>query len=228
MLGQGILKLTMRRRLLAWRRTSHLPIQQMAPSSGFSLVELVIVAGLTAVVLAGLGAITLVSDVQLGRRSNSNSIQEAQERWGRAVTFIQNEAADAASLSTTPSTGGVCDSIKTNPVLVLNGPPTTPARTVTYGVRAPTTNEVGLYRGPNLLIRCGPFPGETEPQTQTVLLDGLTGQNSLQVQLLPNPGGGPDQDAQLTITMKAGTKKDGTDITFAENQPFLVHAQRSP
>jgi len=217
MLGQEILKLTMRRQLLAWRRPTHLPIQLVAPSSGFSLLELVIVAGLTAVVLAGLGAITLVSDVQLGRRSNSNSIQEAQERWGRAVTFIQNEAADAASLSTTPITGGVCGSIATNPVLVLNGPPTTPAWTTIYGVRAPTNNEGGLYRGPYLLIRCGPFPGETAPQTQTVLLDGLTAQNSLQVQLLPNPVGGPAQDAIVTITLDTGT-----------NTAFRMHVQRFP
>ena len=71
----------------------------MACSSGFSLVELMIVGGLTAVVLAGLGALILVSDVKVGRRSDS--MQEAQEQWGRAVTFIQNEVADAANLSAT-------------------------------------------------------------------------------------------------------------------------------
>jgi hypothetical protein len=212
-LGQEILELMMRRQLLAWRRTSHLPIHQMAPNSGFSLVELVIVAGLTAVVLAGLGAITLISDVQLGRRSNSNSIQEAQEQWGRAVTFIQNEAADATSLSTALST--VCDSVVINSVLVLDG------SNIIYGVRARTTNEVGLYRGPNLLIRCGPFPGETAPINR-VLLDGLTAQNSLEVQLLPNSGK-PAQDAIVTITLTTGT-----NTSFASNQPFRVHAQRTP
>jgi len=209
MLGQGIMKLTMRRQLLAWRRPTHLPIQLVAPSSGFSLVELMIVAGLTAVVLAGLGALTLVSDVRLGRRSNTNSMQGAQEQWGRAVTFIQNEAADAASLSTTLST--VCDNLEINSVLRLDG------SNIIYGVRGPTTNEVGLYRGPNLLIRCGPFPGETAPQTQTVLLDGLTAQNSLQVQLLPNPVGGPAQDAIVTITLDTGT-----------NTAFRMHVQRFP
>jgi hypothetical protein len=210
MLGQGIMKLTMRRQLLAWRRPTHLPIQLNARCSGFSLVELMIVAGLTAVVLAGLGALTLVSDVQLGRRSNSNSMQGAQEQWGRAVTFIQNEAADVASLSTALSTS--CDSVVINSVLVLDG------SNIIYGVRGPTANEVGLYRGPNLLIRCGPFPGETAPQTQTVLLDGLTAQNSLQVQLLPPPViGQPAQDAFVTITLDTGT-----------NTAFRVHAQRTP
>jgi type II secretory pathway pseudopilin PulG len=210
MLGQGIMKLTMRRQLLAWRRPTHLPIQLNARCSGFSLVELMIVAGLTAVVLAGLGGLILVSDVKLGRRSNSNSIQEAQEQWGRAVTFIQNEAADAASLSTALSTS--CDSVVINSVLVLDG------SNIIYGVRGPTANEVGLYRGPNLLIRCGPFPGETAPQTQTVLLDGLTDQNSLQVQLLPNPVSGQSaQDAIVTITLDTGT-----------NTAFRVHAQRTP
>ena len=210
MVGQGILKLTMRRQLLAWRRPTHLPIQLNARCSGFNLVELMIVAGLTAVVLAGLGGLTLIADVQLGRRSNSNSIQEAQEQWGRAVTFIQNEAADAASLSTATST--VCDSVVINSVLVLDG------SNIIYGMRERTTNEVGLYRGPNLLIRCGPFPGEPAPQTQTVLLDGLTAQNSLQVDLLPNPVSGQSaQDAIVTITLDTGT-----------NTAFRVHAQRTP
>ena len=200
----------MRRQLLAWRRPTHLPIQLNARCSGFNLVELMIVAGLTAVVLAGLGALTLISDVQLGRRSNSNSMQGAQEQWGRAVTFIQNEAADADSLSTALSTS--CDSVVINSVLVLVG------SNIIYGVRVPTTNEDGLYRGPYLLIRCGPFPGETAPQTQTVLLDGLTAQNSLQVQLLPPPViGQPAQDAIVTITLDTGT-----------NTAFRVHAQRTP
>ena len=204
----------MRRQPLALRRTSHLPIHQMAPSSGFSLVELIIVAGLTAVVLAGLGAITLISDVRLGRRSNSNSMQEAQEQWGRAVTFIQNEAADADSLSGTLSPGAACDGVKTNPALVLNvlsGPD------IIYGVRERTADEVGLYRGPKLLIRCGPYQGEPEPLNR-VLLDGLTEVNPLQVQLLAHPVfGQPAQDAIVTITLDTGT-----------NTAFRVHAQRTP
>jgi hypothetical protein len=152
--------------------------------------------------------------VQLGRRSNSNSIQEAQEQWGRAVTFIQNEAADATSLSTALST--VCDSVVINSVLVLDG------SNIIYGVRARTTNEVGLYRGPNLLIRCGPFPGETAPINR-VLLDGLTAQNSLEVQLLPPNSVQPAQDAIVTITLTTGI-----NTSFASNQPFRVHAQRTP
>jgi type II secretory pathway pseudopilin PulG len=192
----------------------------MERCNGFSLVELVIVAGLTAVVLAGLGGLTLISDVQLGRRSNSNSIQETQEQWGRAVTFIQNEAADAASLSEPLSPVDVCEGFATNPVLILNGPPTAPA-TIIYGVRRPNTpEERGLYRGPYLLIRCGPFPGEPEPLNR-VLLDGLTDEDSLQVQLLGS--GQPFLDAKVTITLTTGTNS-----TYASDQPFRVHAQLSP
>jgi type II secretory pathway pseudopilin PulG len=195
----------------------------MARSKGFSLVELIIVAGLTAVVLAGLGTLTLISDVRLGRSRNSNSIQEAQEQWGRAVTFIQNEAADAASLSTTLPTGNNCNVGWSIPILVLNNP-TNNALPIIYGVRAPAEDEVGLYRGPNLLIRCGPFPGETKPQSETVLLDGLAAENSLQVQLMPNQASGqPVQDAEVTITLNTGT-----NTTFASDQPFLVHVQRTP
>jgi Tfp pilus assembly protein PilW len=93
MKGEEMLELAIRRQPPAWRRTTHVPIHRMDRSNGFSLVELMIVAGLTAVVLAGLGALTLVSDVKVGRRTNS--VQEAQEEWGRAVTFIQNEVANA-------------------------------------------------------------------------------------------------------------------------------------
>jgi len=193
----------------------------MARSSGFSLVELMIVAGLTAVVLAGLGALTLVSDVQVGRRSNS--LQEDQEQWGRAVTFIQNEVADFdGTLSATLPLGSVCD-VKTNPVLVLNS--SNPALTIIYGVRDRADGEEGLYRGPKLLIRCGPFPDDNSPQSQTVLLDSLPADTSFQVE--PSTVS-PVQDAQLTITMKAGTEKDGTDIIYASDQPFRVHVQRSP
>ena len=246
MLGQMI-----RRQPLAWRRLALLPIHSIDSSKGFSLVELLIVAGLTAVVLAGLGSLTLVADVQGGRRSNS--IQEAQEQWGRAVTFIKNEVADAASLSVTLSNSYPCNGEVPNPILVLNGPknPTNPAWTVIYGVRSRAVGEEGLYRGPKLLIRCGPLPlaadrNPSDPQvhqltaiygnlddknlnpTQRVLLDRLPADNPLQVLLLANPNNGPVQDAQLTITMKAGTEKDGTVITYASDQPFRVHVQRTP
>jgi len=196
----------------------------MELSKGFSLVELLIVAGLTAVVLAGLGALTLVSDLQVGRRSNS--IQEAQEQWGRAVTHIQNEVADADSLLGSLPPGFDCEGVDINPVLVLNQ--TNPALTIIYGVRDLAGNEEGLFRGPKVLIRCGPFPNRTSPQRQLVMLDRLPKGNPFQVTLLANPNNGPVQDALLTIKMKTGTDKDGTDITYAGDQPFRVHVQRTP
>ena len=253
MLGQMI-----RRQPLAWRRLAHLPIHSIDPSKGFSLVELLIVAGLTAVVLAGLGALTLVADVQGGRRSNS--IQEAQEQWGRAVTLIKNEVADAASLSSGPLSAAdyPCDGELPDPALVLNGPPAdptiskNPAWTVIYGVRnlGDLDEDIRvLYRGPKLLVRCGPLPlaadldppdhqltaiygnidkTKVDTPTETILLDRLPADNPLQVLLLADPDNGPVQDAQLTITMKAGTEKDGTVITYASDQPFRVHVQRTP
>jgi hypothetical protein len=218
----------------------------MACSSGFSLVELMIVAGLTAVVLAGLGALTLVADVKVGRRSDS--MQEAQEQWGRAVTFIQNEVADAATLSATLGNNSYpCSGDVPSPILVLEGPknPTNnPAWTVIYGVRSPAGGEQGLYRGPRLLIRCGPLPlaadlNPPNPQqtaifgnidetkvgtpTETILLDRLTDNNPLQVVLLANANNGPVQDAQLRITIQANP-----DTTYAGDQPFRVHVQRTP
>ena len=223
MTAQAFHTINIRRQPPAWQRTTHVPSHRMARSSGFSLVELMIVAGLTAVVLAGLGALTLISDVQVGRRSSS--LQEAQEQWGRAVTFIQNEVADyEGTLSATLPLVYVCPGVQTNPVLVLNS--SNPAfTTIIYGVRARAVGEEGLYPGPKLLIRCGPFPDSTSPQSQTVLLDSLPADTSFQVE--PSTVS-PVQDAQLTITMKAGTEKDGTVITYASDQPFRVHVQRTP
>ena len=240
-----MLGLTIRRQLRAWQRTTHGPILRVAWSSGYSLVELMIVAGLTAVVLAGLGALTLVADVKVGRRSDS--MQEAQEQWGRAVTFIQNEVADAASLSATLGNNNYpCGVQAPSPILVLRGPNNSsnnPAWTVIYGVRSRAGGEQGLYRGTMLLIRCGPLPlaadlNPPNPQqtaifgnlpnnnaspTETILLDRLAENNPLQVILLANANNGPVQDAQLTITIQASP-----DTTFASDQPFRVHAQRTP
>ena len=77
MTKQGVMGAKIWRQPRPWRRTSHGTGQAIDRCNGFSLVELIIVAGMTAVVLAGLGALTLVADVQVGRRINS--IQEAQE-----------------------------------------------------------------------------------------------------------------------------------------------------
>lgn len=244
MTPQMMLGLKMRRQLRARQCTTHMPIHTMAQSNGFSLVELMIVAGLTAVVLSSLGALILVSDMKLGRRSDS--MQEAQEQWGRAVTFIQNEVADAATLSVTLGNSSYpCGEPVPSPILVLKGPknPTNPAWTVIYGVRSRATGEAGLYRGPKVLIRCGPLPlaadlNPPNPQqtaifgnlpnnnanpTETILLDRLPADNPLQVLLLANANNGPVQDAQLKVTMQVSP-----DTTYASDQPFRVHAQRSP
>jgi len=230
-----------RRQPRPWRRTSHRTGHATDRCHGFSLVELIIVAAMTAVVLAGLGALTLVSDVQVGRRINS--IQEAQEQWGRAVIFIRNEVAEAATLATGPLSAAdyPCNGDIPNPVLVLKGPNTPPAWTIIYGIRNRAVGEEGLYRGPKLLIRCGPQPlavsappdatfGHLDPtkvnlmpQQQTVLLDRLPANTPLQVQLLGDPANGPVLDTQLTITMQAGT-----DSTFGGDQPVRMHVQRTP
>ena len=233
--SQRLLALSNRSHPRAWRRKIHLPNDRIVLSKGFSLVELLIVAGLTAVVLAGLGALTLVSDLQVGRRSNS--LQEAQEQWGRAVTFIQNEAGDGASLSGSLSDDDVCNGIATGsfkvngidtyPTLVIKGPNIPPNWTIIYGVLDLDDLDEDirvLYRGPKLLIRCGPFPiNGPSTQSQTVLLDRLPDGNPFQVQLLPRASGRPDQDAIVIVTLKTGI-----NTTFASDQPFRVHAQLTP
>jgi hypothetical protein len=224
MKGEEMLELTIRRQPPAGLRKTHVPTQRMDRSNGFSLVELVMVAGLTAVILAGLGALTLVSDVQVGRRTNS--VQEAQEEWGRAVTIIQNEVANAASISDTWSVGAVypCNGgdKPTSVMLILNDNAAAPA--IIYGVRSISEAQKSLYRGPQLLIRCGPIPpGATSTPIETVLLDRLPTSTSLSVKLMANKAKGPVHDAELEIELKTGAKKS----TYA-GIPFRVHVDRTP
>jgi len=225
MKGEEMLELMIRRQPPAGRRKTHVPIQRMDRSNGFSLVELVMVAGLTAVVLAGLGALTLVSDVQVGRRTNS--VQEAQDEWGRAVTFIQNEVANAAaSISNTWSVGAVypCNGgVKpTSGMLILNNNASAPA--IIYGVRSISEADKSLYRGPQFLIRCGPIPpGATSSPIETILLDRLPTGTPVSVKLLANKDKGPVHDAEMTIKLNTGSKKSSYS-----GIPFRVHVERTP
>ena len=221
MKGEEMLELMIRRQPPAWRRTTHVPIQRMDRSNGFSLVELMIVTGLTAV-LVGIGALSLVSDVQVERRTNS--VQETQAEWGRAVTFIQNEVANAASISDDLSVDYPCkDGVKPkNDILVLNKD--APASPIIYGVRSISDDQKSFYRGPQVLIRCGPIPPEaTSTPIETVLLDRLPTSTSLSVKMLANLKKGPVHDAELEIDLKTGAKK-GTYSGI----PFRVHVERTP
>jgi len=193
----------------------------MDRSNGFSLVELMIVTGLTAV-LVGIGALSLVSDVQVERRTNS--VQETQAEWGRAVTFIQNEVANANRISDDLSVEYPCnDGVKPkNDILVLKKDP--PDSDIIYGVRSISDDQKSFYRGPQVLIRCGPIPPEaTSTPIETVLLDRLPTSTSLSVKLMANKDKGPVHDAELEIELKTGAKKS----TYA-GIPFRVHVDRTP
>jgi type II secretory pathway pseudopilin PulG len=222
MKDEEMLELMIRRQPPAWRRTTHVPIHRMDRSNGFSLVELMIVTGMTAV-LVGIGALSLVSDVQVERRTNS--VQETQAEWSQAVTFIQNEVANANRISDDLSVDYPCkdgDKPK-NDILVLNKKDAAASATI-YGVRSISDDQKSFYRGPQVLIRCGPIPPEaTSTPIETVLLDRLPTSTSLSVKLMANKDKGPVHDAELEIDLKTGAKK-GTYSGI----PFRVHVERTP
>jgi type II secretory pathway pseudopilin PulG len=222
MKDEEMLELMIRRQPPAWRRTTHVPIHRMDRSNGFSLVELMIVTGMTAV-LVGIGALSLVSDVHVERRTNS--VQETQAEWSRAVTFIQNEVANANRISDDLSVDYPCkdgDKPK-NDILVLNKKDAAASATI-YGVRSISDDQKSFYRGPQVLIRCGPIPPEaTSTPIETVLLDRLPTSTSLSVKLMANKDKGPVHDAELEIDLKTGAKK-GTYSGI----PFRVHVERTP
>jgi hypothetical protein len=143
-------------------------------SGAFTLIELVIGASLSVVVVGSLAALALLAELRLGE--NAEVSQNLRDSWGRTLNFISDEAHNASwirtdlpSSITYPSTcnGGVAP---TN-LLVLEGPPDTrddptkPLWTVIYGVRSnPGT---GGWRGHNVLVRCGPPLRDTPPATTT-------------------------------------------------------------
>jgi type II secretory pathway pseudopilin PulG len=222
MKDEEMLELMIRRQPPAWRRTTHVPIHRMDRSNGFSLVELMIVTGMTAV-LVSIGALSLVSDVHVERRTNS--VQETQAEWSRAVTFIQNEVANANRISDDLSVDYPCkdgDKPK-NDILVLNKKDAAASATI-YGVRSISDDQKSFYRGPQVLIRCGPIPPEaTSTPIETVLLDRLPTSTSLSVKLMANKDKGPVHDAELEIDLKTGAKKG-----IYSGIPFRVHVERTP
>lgn len=196
--------------------------------AGFTMVELLVGSVITVLVVRSLAALALLSELRLGRDSEVN--QSLRDQWGRALTFINNEARHAYWIRTTTATwpcgeGG----IPAGPLLVLEGPPNPannnlPYWSVVYGVRA--NGNSTEWRGLNRLVRCGPpfealrrdteNPDErraealagnldyTAQPSESVIADQLAQDNPFQTQLFDQTLA-KDRDAQLSLFMSRRT-----------------------
>lgn len=222
----------------------------------FTLVELLVGTALSVIVVSSLAAIALISELKLGRESEVN--QALRDNWGRALSFIRNEAQHAdwirTSVADYPCEGGA----PASPLLVLQGPPdptdpTSPLWQVVYGVRE---NSAGSrdWRGPNLLVRCGP-PFEaidrgtidratdptalgkaanaanltfTGPYKETVIVDQLRRQDPFQV-VIYDQKAGRDRDAQvrLFLSRNSGASYPPAN-TFSTDYQMQIRANRTP
>jgi len=127
-------------------------------TDAFTLVELLIGAALSVIVVSSLAAVALIAELRMGRDAEVN--QSLRDHWGRTLAFINNEAQQAYWIRTT-TTAWPCggEGVPEGPLLVLEGPPNpatngSPSWTVAYGVRANGSSKE--WRGFNRLVRCGP------------------------------------------------------------------------
>lgn len=191
--------------------------------AGFSLVEAIIGAGLTVVVVTALGTMALLAELRLGREAEVN--QSLRDTWGRALQFIASEAKNALWIRNSLPGGYPCGGTAPASPLVLEGPPdpanpSTPLWQVVYGVKANTSARD--WRGANLLVRCGPtyralplgrsaadreakaLAGDfdlTAPVSESVLADQLAPVSPFQV-VLYDITAGRDRSARLSLFLR--------------------------
>lgn len=120
----------------------HSPVRHRSGARGFTLVELLIAAGLGAVILA-VAAKVLTGDVRSS--SSQEAIQRLRDHWGRVNYFVDTEVREGLSVSLAAGSGA-CASVA-SPLLTI----TVPAPGTASG-----TSTIHYYNQNGDLWRCGP------------------------------------------------------------------------
>ena len=218
--------------------------------AGFSLVEAIVGAGVTVLVVTALGTFALLAELRLGRESEVN--QSLRDTWGRALQFMASEAKNALWIRDSLPSGYPCGGAAPESPLVLEGPPdpadpSTPLWQVVYGVKANASPTE--WRGTNLLVRCGPtyralprgdssadreakaLEGDfdlTAPVSESVLADQLAPDNPLRV-VLYDITAGRDRSARVSLFLRrpAGGATYPPEGSFSGYHTQL-HVSRNP
>lgn len=230
---------------------SRKPFPSRGGTEAFTLVELLVGAALSVLVVSSLAAIALIAELRMGREAEVN--QSLRDHWARALAFINNEAQHAYWIRTTTTTwacGG--EGLPQGPLLVFEGPPdpannSLPSWTVVYGVRA--NGGSTEWRGFNRLVRCGPpFITDTRADTpearraealagnldvtatpiESVIADQLAQTNPFQTQLF-DQALAKDRDAQVNLFLSRRTGLSYPPAqTFGTSFHLQVRANRNP
>lgn len=240
------------------RHPKVMPIQRgfsRKQMEAFTLVELLVGASLSVLVVSSLAAIALIAELRMGKESEVN--QSLRDHWGRTMAFINNEAQHANWIRTSITTYPCGGDPPSGPLLVLEGPPVStnnnlPAWTVVYGVRANGNSRE--WRGFNRLVRCGPPFAETAPKntdsdadmarrkaealagnliiqspyTESVIADQLAATNPFVTELF-DATQPRDRDAKVSLFMSRLTGPTYPPAgTFTTSFQTQVRANRNP
>lgn len=135
----------LRHRLLKGRHSNSKP--SVIQHNGFSLVELLLAAVLGVIVIGGLGASLLLSEVRLQRKFEDD--RSLKDSFDRVSTLIQREISFASNIERPASQ--TCNGSTINNPIVIIGPRN--LWSITYGI--PSTNPVAGWQA-TTLVRCGP------------------------------------------------------------------------
>ncbi len=122
-------------------------ISKINQSYGFSLIELLLASVLGVIVIGGLGAALLLSEVRLQRKFESD--KNLKDSVDRVSTLMQREISFASNIELPASQ--TCNGGTINNPIVIVGPRN--IWSIAYGV--PSTNPVSGWRA-TTLVRCGP------------------------------------------------------------------------
>ncbi|QPN55794.1 prepilin-type N-terminal cleavage/methylation domain-containing protein [Synechococcus sp. CBW1107] len=139
-------------------------------AQGFTLVELLVAATLGSVVLVGAGFL-LLSIMRSSARSER--VIQLRDDWARVSEFMEEEVTQGERVITDLNR---INTLRGNLACTLN----TAANVrfgvlaphsqipIVYGIRPPAGTEVNQWRGPNVIVRCGPTVaanGQLDPNT---------------------------------------------------------------
>jgi prepilin-type N-terminal cleavage/methylation domain-containing protein len=168
------------------------------PTPGFTLVELLFVASLVAVLLAGVGSWAVR---ELRNDASRRAAKVLGEGLSRVRQQLQQEIGQAQRLSTS-SADQPPGCILADP-LVLIGPGD--RWRIAYGLRQQGPD--GAWRGPAQLLRCGPAYAASgliaaSPPLQSVMLDRVMAAGGFRSELR---SGGAEAALNLLLSSGAGT-----------------------
>ncbi|MFY8149304.1 MAG: PulJ/GspJ family protein [Prochlorococcaceae cyanobacterium] len=174
-------------------------------SQAFTLVELLIAAGLGAVILA-VAAKVLTGDVRSS--SSQEAIQRLRDHWGRVNYFLDTEVREGLSVSLAAGSGG-CASVA-SPLLTI----TVPAPGTASG-----TSTIHYYNQNGDLWRCGPDIADDGSLLFDTITNGILVENATLQTSITN-----SSNVAYTLTLSSRAGGDGIPYSASSQAQTTAHA----